>query len=145
MALYHLNSQYISRGKGQCVVAAAAYRSGSKLIAEFIDRDTGTIFTKVFDYRHKKDVAFSEMILPKNAPKWMKNRQDLWNHIERIEKRKDAQLAREIEVALQRELNLEQNLEVVRSFITECFTNKGIIADLNIHLDDNNPHAHILG
>src|SRR4029077_6231364 len=99
MAIYHLSASVVSRGQGRSIVAAAAYRSGSELGDERYER--------VHDYTRKKDVAHTEILLPKNAPEWMKDREKLWNHVEAIEKRKDAQLAREVQFSLPRELSLE--------------------------------------
>ncbi|HMS45338.1 MAG TPA: MobA/MobL family protein, partial [Alphaproteobacteria bacterium] len=88
-------------------------------------------------------------ILPEGAPLWMGQRDILWNEVEKIEKRKDAQLAREIEIALPRELDEKNRVELVRSYILNQFTKRGMVADLNIHnshASDGNeqPHAHIL-
>jgi hypothetical protein len=91
----------------------------------------------------------TEIITPDNVPDWAKNRHQLWNAVEAVEKRKDSQLAREIMVALPNELTEAQRLELVRNYITEQFTTKGMIADLAIHApnrkgDNRNYHAHIL-
>ena len=92
MAIYHFTAKVISRSKGRSAVAAAAYRSGSKL--HDIRQDLS------FDYTQKSEVVFSEILLPDGAPSWMANREALWNAVEAGEKRKDAQLARDIEFAL---------------------------------------------
>ena len=86
MAIYHLSTKPISRGKGQSAVACAAYRSAEKLMDERCD--------KVHDYTKKQDVAHSEILTPDISPEWMTNREKLWNHVEKIENRKDARLAR---------------------------------------------------
>ncbi|MED3938176.1 MobQ family relaxase, partial [Priestia megaterium] len=136
MAIYHLSMQIISRSKGQSAVAAAAYRSGEKLHDERTDEQK-------FYSRH---VQPETMILtPKNAPEWMKDRNRLWNEIEQVEKRKDSQLARELNIALPIELNHDQQKELIQSFAQNEFVQKGMIADIAIHRDDtNNPHAHIM-
>lgn len=136
MAIYHLSMQIISRSKGQSAVAAAAYRSGEKLYDERTDEQK-------FYARH---IQPETMILtPSNAPEWMKDRNRLWNEVEKVEKRKDSQLARELNIALPIELNHDQQKELIQSFVQKEFVQKGMVADIAIHRDDtNNPHAHIM-
>ncbi len=136
MALYHLSVKMVSRGKGHSVVAGAAYRAGENL------RDDRT--GKIHDYSSREDVAHSEILAPSIAPEWTKDRQIHWNQVEAIEKRKDSQLAREVQVGLQRELTLDQNRELLQGFVQEQFVDRGMVADMSIHWNDNNPHAHIL-
>ncbi|MFN7881648.1 MAG: MobQ family relaxase, partial [bacterium] len=122
-------------------VAAAAYRSGEKLY----DDSQGKWFS--FD---KPDVVHTEILLPSaDAPAWMSDRQTLWNVVERCEKRLDAQLCREVELTLPRELTPEQRLALVRQFVNDVFVSKGMIADVSIHVPDaadglEQPHAHVL-
>lgn len=137
----HFRVEVIARSEGQSVVAAAAYRSGEILY----DERAG----KTFDYSRKEDVLYAEIMTPDDAPSWAGNRAMLWNKVEFSEKRKDAQLARNIIAALPRELDQMQNVELVRDFVKDNFTAKGMIADLAIHESDagdglKNPHAHIL-
>src|SRR5664279_5164036 len=101
MAIYHLTAKIISRGKGQSAIAAAAYRSGDRLRDEQADEQ------KYYTSRAER-IIFTDIMAPKDAPEWAHNRNDLWNNAERAEKRKDAQLARECEVALTHELTDEQ-------------------------------------
>ncbi|CAK8583970.1 hypothetical protein BMEGG_06228 [Priestia megaterium] len=136
MAIYHLSMQIISRSKGQAAVATAAYRSGEKLHDERTDEQKF----------YARNVQPETMILtPSNAPKWMEDRNRLWNEVEKVEKRKDSQLARELNIALPIELNHEQQKELIQSFAQNEFVQKGMVADIAIHRDDtNNPHAHIM-
>jgi hypothetical protein len=136
MAIYHFSAQVISRGKGQSAVAAAAYRSGEELV----DGRTGELKF------YSRDVEPEAMILaPEHSPDWIQDRNRLWNEVEKAEKRKDAQLAREINVALPKELNQGQQRELIRDFVQKEFVEKGMIADIAIHRDDeNNPHAHVM-
>jgi len=136
MAIYHLSMQIISRSKGQSAVAAAAYRSGEKLHDERTDEQKF----------YARDVQPETMILtPTDAPEWMKDRNRLWNEVEKVEKRKDSQLARELNIALPIELNHDQQKELIKSFTQNEFVQKGMVADIAIHRDDaNNPHAHIM-
>ena len=87
----------------------------------------------------------TEILLPENAPAQFSDRQVLWNEVQKIEKRSDAQLAREVEVAFPREMTRAQLIECVRSFVRDCFTSRGMIADVALHdKGDGNPHAHIM-
>ena len=73
------------------------------------------------------------MLLPVGAPDWMSDRQTLWNQIEAIEKHPRAQLCREFTVALQSELSVEQNLELLQGFLQEQFVRRGMVIDLAVH------------
>jgi len=136
MAIYHFSAQVISRGKGQSAVASAAYRSGERLT----DERTGEV------KYYRRDVQPDTMILaPSDAPEWVYDRGCLWNEVEHAEKRKDARLAREINIALPRELNHHEQKELIRDYVQETFVHQGMIADIAIHRDDpNNPHAHVM-
>ena len=137
MAIYHCSIKIISRSSGRSAVASAAYRSGEKLLNE----ETGILH----DYTAKSGVVLSEILLPEHAPAVYRNRQVLWNEVQKAEKRSDAQLAREVEVAFPTELKRKQQIECARSFITENFVSKGMIADWALHdKEDGNPHAHIM-
>ncbi len=137
MAIYHLSVKVIGRNSGRSSVGAAAYRAGDKLTNEY---DGVT-----HDYTNKKGIEYSEIMLPDNAPREYYDRATLWNEVECIEKTKDAQLAREIEVALPTELDLEQQKELVRRYVRENFVEDGMCADFAIHNPGkNNPHAHIM-
>jgi len=97
-------------------------------------------------YRHKKGgIAHTEILLPQNAPQEFANRSVLWNSVEKIEKSKNSQLAREIEIALPQELDREKQIELVREYVKENFVKVGMCADIALHdKNDGNPHAHIL-
>lgn len=142
MAIFHLNAKVISRGKGQSAIAAAAYRSGEMLL----DEQAG----EVKHYRARAErIQFTEIMVPAAAPKWANDRNSLWNAAEQAERRKDAQLAREIEVALPHELTDEQRAWLVKDFAREAFVRRGYGADIAIHApedghDDRNHHAHIM-
>ena len=118
-------------------MAAAAYRSGEKLVNEW---DGMT-----HDYTRKGGVVHTEIILPAHAPPEFQDRSTLWNAVEQIEKSSDAQLAREIEVALPVELSRAEQLALVRSFVKDNFVDAGMCADFAIHdKGTGNPHAHIM-
>ena len=137
MAIYHLSAKPISRAAGRSATGAAAYRAGEIIT----DERTGL----VFDYGKKHGIDHREIIAPNHAPAWAQDRAKLWNAVENAEKRKDSQLAREVEVALPTELTLEQQRELVRSFASSQFVEAGMVADIAIHhAKGSNPHAHIL-
>ena len=140
MAIYHLSASIVKRSAGRSVTAAAAYRAAAKIE----DLTTGL----VYDYTRKKGVDYSEIISPISASlgnEWLLDRQELWNKIEEVEKRKDAQLAREVTLALPIELPRDQQIALVRDYVQTNYVAAGMIADINIHhIDGDNPHAHIL-
>ena len=137
LAIFHCQIKIISRGKGKTATAAAAYRSGTKIVDDE--------FGETHDYTRKGGVVFSEILLCVNAPSTYSDRQILWNEVQKIEKQKNAQLCREVEVALPIEFPRDEQIEVVREYIKKNFTDKGMIADWSLHdKSDGNPHAHIL-
>ena len=137
MAIYHLSAKPISRATGRSATGAAAYRAGETIT----DERTGL----VFDYSKKRGIDHSEIMAPVNAPEWAHDRATLWNAVEHSEKRKDSQVAREVEVALPTELTTDQQRELVRSFARSQFVDAGMVADIAIHhAKGENPHAHIL-
>lgn len=141
MAIFHMSAKTVSRGKGQSAIAKAAYNAREKL------RDEQT--SEIKDYSHAGGVVFSGIFAPKDAPAWARDRSTLWNEVERAEKRKDAQLAREITLGLPHELTEEQRHQLVTDFVREQFMRRGMIADVVIHApsgrgDDRNHHAHVM-
>ena len=137
MAIYHLCIKIISRGKGKSAVAASAYRSGEKIKNEY----DGI----VHDFTRKGGIAHTEILLPQNAPQEFSDRGRLWNSVEKIEKSKNSQLAREIEIALPKELSREKQIDLVREYVKENFVKVGMCADIALHdKNDGNPHCHIL-
>ena len=137
IAIYHCSIKIVSRGKGKSAVAAAAYRSGEKLTNEW---DGLT-----HDYTKKGGVVHSEILLPAHAPPTFSDRSTLWNSVELSEKSNNAQLAREVEIALPVELSREEQTRLVWEYCSSQFVSKGMIADFNLHdTGGGNPHAHIL-
>ena len=137
IAIYHCSIKIVSRGKGKSAVAAAAYRSGEKLTNEW---DGLT-----HDYTKKGGVVHSEILLPAHVPPAFSDRSTLWNSVELSEKSNNAQLAREVEIALPVELSREEQTRLVREYCSSQFVSKGMIADFNLHdTGGGNPHAHIL-
>ncbi|MGI4794314.1 MAG: Ti-type conjugative transfer relaxase TraA, partial [Janthinobacterium lividum] len=141
MALYHFSAKIIGRSAGRSSVAAAAYRAAEELE----DLQVG----RVHDYTAKQDVVYSEILLPDDAPVRLLDRSTLWNEVEATEKRKDSQLARDIEIALPRELSQAEAIALVRDFVSEQFVARGMVADLNVHWGrtadgEEQPHAHVM-
>ncbi|UVO49484.1 Ti-type conjugative transfer relaxase TraA [Sphingomonas sp. SUN019] len=141
MAIYHFSAKVISRAAGSSAVASAAYRSASRLHDERVDRH--------HDFSNKAGVVHSEVMLPEGAPEHLADRERLWNAVEAGEKRIDAQLAREIEFAIPRELSRQEGIRLAREFVRDEFVDRGMIADLNVHWDMGadgmpKPHAHVM-
>lgn len=141
MASYLCQVQTIQRSQGRSAVAAAAYRSATDLVDERLAME--------FPFGGKGGVEHAEILLPDAAPDWMRDRGALWNAAEQKEARKDAVPAREVLLALPHELDFEQRRALVRAFVAEHITGRGMIADVAMHEpgkegDQRNFHAHIL-
>lgn len=137
VAIYHCSIRIIGRSKGRSAVAYAAYCSGTKLY----DKEV----RKTYNYTGQNSVVHSEINLPQNAPSEFYDREKLWNAVHEIETRSDAQLAREVEVALPREFIRQEQIDTVREYVMNNFVHKGMCADWGIHdKGDGNPYAHIL-
>src|SRR3546814_19363145 len=88
-------------------------------------------------------------MLPDGAPERLNDRATLWNEVEGAEKRKDAQLAREVEFSIPRELNQQQGIQLAREFVEKQFVESGMVADMNVHREmgkdgEPTPHAHVM-
>jgi MobA/MobL family. len=141
MAIYHFSAKIISRAVGSSAVAAAAYRSAGRLYDNRLSR--------AHDFSNKVGVVHCEVLLPEGADKRWLDREQLWNDVEAAEIRKDAQLAREIEFAIPREMTEGQGIALARDFVKTEFVERGMIADLNVHWDIGadglaKPHAHVM-
>ncbi|OHV78401.1 MobQ family relaxase [Rhizobium sp. LCM 4573] len=153
MAIYHFSGQILGRKPkrnpdgsyrpGSRAVAAAAYRAGERLT------DRGT--NEVHDYSRRGGVAHSEILAPPGSAPWLTDRETLWNTVEAMEIRRDAQLAREFNMALPHELDREQRLDLVRTFLETHFVRRGMVADFALHdplpehgQNEKNFHAHVM-
>ena len=143
MALYHFSVKAISRADGRSVVACAAYRSGEKLDCEF--------YGKVQDYTRKSGVEFTNIYAPENTKEKLLDRQNLWNSVEKVERKKNAVLAREFEIAFPNELNAQQRKKMLDELCQNLVKKHGVIVDAAIHAphtdggsDERNYHAHIM-
>ena len=141
MAIYHFSAKIVSRKTGASAVAAAAYRSASELHDDRLNRN--------HNFSNKAGVIHSEVMLPESAPERLSDRTTLWNETEAREKRHDAQLAREVEFSIPRELNEKQGVQLAQEFVRKQFVDRGMVADLNVHWDkakdgSPKPHAHVM-
>jgi hypothetical protein len=152
MAIYHCHVKIISRGTGRSSVSAAAYRAGEKLYnrSDDITHDyinkRGAVGAAAYrsgkrlhdrhsdmspDFTTKSGIVYSEILLPENAPQIFKDRETLWNSVEETEKHKNAQVAREVEVALPCELNTAQQIKLVQEYVRVNFVNAGMCVDFS--------------
>ncbi len=146
MAIAHFSASIVSRGSGRSVVLSAAYRHCAKMEYE---REARTI-----DYTRKRGLLHEEFLLPADAPKWVRSliadrsvsgaSETFWNKVEAFEKRADAQLARDLTIALPLELSAEQNIALVRDFVEKHILAKGMVADWVYHDNPGNPHIHLM-
>lgn len=146
MAITHFTPQLISRGEGRSAVAAAAYRHCARMENE---REGS-----VADFSRKPGMVHDEFILPSDAPAWARAliadrsvagaSEAFWNRVEAFETRKDAQLAKEFILALPRELTTEQNIAMMREFVAEQVSARGLVADWVYHDAPGNPHVHLM-
>ncbi len=137
MAIYRFSAQVIGRSSGRSAVAAAAYRAGERLRDERIGQ--------TWDYERKLGIVHKEILAPEGSAEWALDRSTLWNAVQKCEKRKDATLAREIQIALPTELTHEQQVELLREFVREQFVARGMVADVCLHREEpSNSHAHVM-
>ncbi|WP_312620136.1 MobQ family relaxase, partial [Agrobacterium pusense] len=142
MAIYHLSTKPVSRSSGRSAVASAAYRCAVLLTNH---RDG-----LVHDFTRKEGVEHKEIVLPEGlSADWALDRSALWNAAEFAEKRKDARVAREFEIALPHELSPEGRLKAARAFAQDLANRYGAAVDFAIHSpsehgDIRNYHAHVL-
>lgn len=147
MAIMFVRAQVISRATGRSVVSAAAYRHRTRMV----DEQTGVSF------RYEggtSELVHEELALPDSTPAWLRTMIDggtiagasevLWNAVDTFEKRADAQLAREMIFALPEELSKAENIALVREFVRDHLTSKGMVADWVYHDKDGNPHIHLM-
>lgn len=128
MAIYHLSARIIGRSTGRSVVATAAWQNACRLRDDRLGR--------ISDFTGKRAVAFSAVMIPPGVSSDCEQRDRLWNLIEAREKRKDAQLARQFDVALPDELNTTECIDVIWRFATKAFVDSGYAADVTVIATD---------
>ncbi len=146
MAVPHFSVSIVARGSGRSAVLSAAYRHCAKMEYE---REARTI-----DYTRKQGLLHEEFVIPQDAPDWLQEMiadrsisgasEAFWNKVEEFEKRSDAQLAKDVTIALPIELSHEQNIALVQDFVAEHITAKGMVADWVFHDAPGNPHIHLM-
>lgn len=146
MAITHFSVSIVARGCGRSAVLSAAYRHCAKM--EY-DREARTI-----DYTRKQGLLHEEFVIPADAPDWLRSMvadrsvsgasEFFWNRVEDFEKRSDAQLAKDVTIALPIELSVEQNIELIRDFVAQHITANGMVADWVFHDTPGNPHIHLM-
>lgn len=146
MAVPHFSVSIVARGSGRSAVLSAAYRHCAKM--EF-DREARTI-----DYSRKQGLLHEEFVIPADAPDWLRSlvadrsvagaSESFWNRVEDFEKRSDAQLAKDVTIGLPIELTSEQNIALMRDFVADHITSKGMVADWVYHDAPGNPHVHLM-
>jgi hypothetical protein len=136
MAIFHMSFSNISAGKGQSAIASAAYRSGEKL---FDDQEGRHYFYA------RSVMPESFILIPKNAPAWASNREQLWNEVEKKDRKSNSRYAKEFNVALPIELSVDEQKTLLTKYVQENFVDQGMVADVAIHRDHpDNPHAHVM-
>ncbi len=146
MAVPHFSVSIVARGSGRSAVLSAAYRHCAKMDYE---REARTI-----DYTRKQGLLHEEFVIPADAPDWLQSlisdrsvsgaSEAFWNKVEAFEKRSDAQLAKDVTIALPIELSAQQNIELVRDFVARHLTAQGMVADWVFHDAPGNPHIHLM-
>lgn len=146
VAVPHISVSIVARGSGRSAVLSAAYRHCAKMEYE---REARTI-----DYTRKHGLLHEEFVIPTDAPQWLRAMiadrsvsgasEAFWNRVEQFEKRSDAQLAKDVTIALPIELTVEQNIELVRDFVARHVTAQGMVADWVFHDAPGNPHIHLM-
>ncbi len=146
MAVPHFSVSIVARGSGRSAVMSAAYRHCAKMEYE---REARTI-----DYTRKHDLLHEEFTIPDDAPDWVQAMvadrsvsgasELFWNRVEEFEKRSDAQLAKDVTIALPIELSTVQNIALARDFVERHITPRGMVADWVLHDAPGNPHIHMM-
>lgn len=150
MAIFRLELRIISRrpkkqglkGLVVSVVEAAAYCAGVR-IEDWYTKE-------IHDFSTRQDILYRKIIAPEGSPDWVFDREQLWNQVEHAERRRDAQLARRIDLALPAELELAKQKALLCNFVQEIFVDPGgVVVDISIaapsqDADPRNFHAYVL-
>ena len=115
----------IKRSAGQSAVACAAYRAGEKLHSAYYGEDS--------DYIRKGGVICSETLFPSHTPPEYADRETLWNAVEKSERGKKAQLAYNLDIALQNEFSMQENIDFARQFLLNKFVIRGMVVNFAVH------------
>lgn len=137
MAIFSLNIAKISKSGGRSVMSAAAYQHRAKM--------KSALYDKRFDYRYKAKYPHESFVmLPKYAPKEFLDSEVLWNSVEKVEKASNALLARRFIIIFPMELTKDECVDLITEYCNSQFVSEGMVADVSIHWDEGNWHAHVL-
>src|SRR5260370_25154722 len=162
---YHCSVQTISRSANRTAVAAAAYRTATRLSNQELKKSpgigaaayaTGTRLNdeqspdqEVTDYTRKRGVATWFIVVPDNAPSWAYDLERLWNEAQAKDSRINSRIARECVLALPGALDAEEREQIARDFAEHLVDRYGVAVTVALHApsrngDDRNWHAHVL-
>ncbi len=139
MAIYHCSISNVSRAKGAASTATLSYITGEKVKDDRIG--------KTFNgFGRTERIEATGVMLPKGASDEFRDAANMFNSIEQHEKADNARTAKKIEIALPRECDKGQHIEMVEAYIRDNINANAYAAAYAIHYDKeiNNPHAHIL-
>ena len=135
MAFFYLRTSVVRASSGKSAIASAAYMTASSLYSERLGR--------TFSYKNKEEVVHSEIMFCENCPESLRDRNALWNAVEKKENRSNSKYARCFIVALPIEWTKEECIEYSREFVQKAFVEKGMCGDWAFHMKDGNPHLHV--
>ena len=135
MAFFYLRTSVVRAGSGKSAIASAAYMTASSLYSERLGR--------TFSYKNKEEVVHSEILFCENCPESLRDRNALWNAVEKKENRSNSKYARCFIVALPIEWTKEECIEYSREFVQKAFVDRGMCGDWAFHMNDGNPHLHV--
>lgn len=132
----------VKRSGGGKAVPASAYRAGERLTEKehekTVEKDGEKVLEKVpdqtWDYSDRLGVEETFILAPEHAGDWVRDRETLWNRVERSETRSNAQLARDFRAGLPTELGRGARSQIVREIVGEAFVRRGMVADVAVHL-----------
>jgi hypothetical protein len=138
----HYRLQVVGRGKGNCAARSIAYRCALEVAAHHAGAELEGYAGRSFDYSHKSEVVFHEVLAPEGTPEHLLTPEGLANAIDRRETRKDAQLFRDLTASLPLQLDRDANIDAVRSHLNKEFVERGMVVCWAYHDKDGNPHVH---
>ena len=158
MAIGFARLEFIKRSSGNNAIAKASYNSRERLYFE----GNLVLSPRQYDFSDRESCAYHEIILPENVDDNFQNMEVLWNHAEKIEGRRNSQVAAELLLALPDDLSIsnEDRIEMTRNFVEKYFVSERIGVQVDIHkpekhisigedrqsieVKEHNHHAHIL-
>ncbi|EGN7253090.1 Ti-type conjugative transfer relaxase TraA [Salmonella enterica] len=141
MAIFNLHLSPIKRSAGRSTTAMAAYRGCTTIE----DSRTG----EIHNYNRKGGHEFGEVVGPNGLEL---DRTEFWNALESHHKRGDATLGYEAEIAIPKELTIEQSAELVSAFARAVADKYGVGVGVDIHAPhiitdrdlEKNPNQHFV-